>query len=133
MRIVAGLMTMAIAAMLSVIPHAQDVQTAGNDGEWGKFDVGSQIIHIELKGVDGERRPMDVILLYPADKQAYRKSNARTVYNQRLNGVTLDPAKWDPLSWTVVSERAKDDVPIDRSGPGFPLILFSHAAQGQPM
>ena len=76
---------------------------------------------------------MDVLLLYPADKKAYRASNSRTVYSQRLNGVPLDPAKWDPLSWTVVSKRAKDGVRIDRGGSRFPLILFSHAAQSQPI
>jgi len=64
------------------------VNTAANAGDWGKFEVGSTVVHIELKGTVGERRPMDVLLWYPADKQAYR-SAPLTVYASRLNGVPI--------------------------------------------
>ena len=54
--------------------------TSANAGDWGKFDVGSGIIHLELKGDcnaspcapgAGVRRPVDVLLWYPADKKSY--------------------------------------------------------------
>src|SRR3990172_4617050 len=77
------------------------VNTAANAGDWGTFDVGSSVIHVELKGTVGERRPMDLLLFYPADKQAYRNATTLTVYSSRLKGVTLDPARWDPISWQV--------------------------------
>jgi len=106
------------------------VNTAANAGDWGKFEVGSTVVHIELKGTAGERRPMDVLLWYPADKQAYQ-SAPTTLYASRLNGVPLiEP--WDPMSFVVVAERARDSVPVDQGGPAFPFIIFSHPAASDP-
>jgi pimeloyl-ACP methyl ester carboxylesterase len=111
------------------------VNTAANAGDWGKFEVGSAVVHIELLGTVGERRPMDVLLWYPADKQAYRDA-APTMYASRLNGVPLidpnNPNRWVPMSFVVAAERARDSVPVDQGGPSFPLIVFSHPAASDP-
>ena len=114
--------------------------TSANAGDWGTFDVGSGIIHLELKGDcnaspcapgAGVRRPVDVLLWYPADKKSY-ETGSPTVYGLRLNGVTLDPTKWDPASWTVIAERARDGVAVDQDGPSFPFIIASHGGPGDP-
>lgn len=128
--------TLAACPLLPDLSTAQDttttVNTSANAGDWGNFEVGSTIVHIELSGTMGERRPMDLLLWYPADKEAYQTASP-TVYTSRLNGVTLDPARWDPLSWAVTAERARDVFfAIDAGGPSFPLIIMSHAAAGEP-
>jgi pimeloyl-ACP methyl ester carboxylesterase len=136
--------TLAACLLLPDLSAADDtaVNTAANAGDWGNFEVGSAIVHIDINlpgtvgdcDQPGECRPMDVLLWYPADKQAYQTASP-TVYTSRLNGLTLDPARWDPLSWTVTAERARDGVPIDMvdtGGPSFPLIIMSHAAAGEP-
>ena len=114
--------------------------TSANAGDWGTFDVGSGIIHLELKGDcnaspcapgAGVRRPVDVLLWYPADKKSYA-AGSPTIYGLRLNGVTLDPTKWDPASWTVIAERARDGVAVDQDGPSFPFIIASHGGPGDP-
>ena len=132
-------------------PSAADktaVNTAANAGEWGNFEVGSAIVHLDLQvcvqadggrrlcptGITGEGRPMDVLLWYPADKQAYRTASP-TVYSSRMNGMIIDrdhPDRWDPMSWTVTAERARDGVAVDHSGPSFPLIIHSHPGPGEP-
>jgi len=94
---------------------------------WGKFKVGSAVIRIEPTG----GRPMDVLLLYPADKTAYESAQP-TLYTSRLNGVPLDPSRWDPMSFTVAAEGARHDVPIDQGGPAFPLIIYSHPNSSDP-
>jgi hypothetical protein len=109
--------------------------TSANAGDWGKHEVGSTVAHIELKGTVGERRPMDVLLWYPADKQAY-KSAPTTLYGSRLNGVPVidpnNPDRWVPMSFVVAADRARDSVPVDQGGPSLPLIVFSHPAASDP-
>ena len=74
---------------------------------------------------------MDVLLFYPADKQAYREASP-AFYHSRLLGVELDPARWDPMVWTAQAERAREGVAIDKGGPSFPLIVMSHGNGGTP-
>jgi predicted dienelactone hydrolase len=123
-----------VAARLMPDLTAAD-NTSANAGDWGEFEVGSVVWHIELSGAEGERRPMDVLLLYPADKQA-NGSAPRTVYASRLNGVPIiDPNnadRWVPMSFVVAAERAREGVPVDQGGPSFPLIIFSHPAASDP-
>jgi predicted dienelactone hydrolase len=38
-----------------------------------------------------------------------------------------------PLTWSVQAELARDNVPIDRSGPAFPVIVFSHGSTNDPI
>jgi hypothetical protein len=128
-----ALIALALAASLAIPAkaRAQDQTTSANAGEWGTFPVGADFIHIELTGSAGERRPMDVILLFPADKESYDEG-IPMVFSSRLRGVQLDPTRWDPISWTVAADRARDGVEIDRGGRAFPLIVSSHAAQSAP-
>jgi len=132
MRFIIGI-TLAVYLLLPDLSAADNttVNTAANAGDWGNFEVGSTVVHIELKGSAGERRPMDVLLFYPADKQAYRKAPP-AYYSSRLFGVQLDPTQWDPMSWTVQAERAHEGVAIDNGGPSFPLIVVSHGNGGTP-
>jgi len=109
--------------------------TSANAGDWGNFDVGSAVVHVELKGTVGERRPMDVLLWYPADKKSYANGTP-TVYASRLNGIPIihptDPDRWVPMSFVVPAERARNRVSVDQGGPSFPLILYSHPAASDP-
>jgi predicted dienelactone hydrolase len=109
--------------------------TSANAGDWGNYEVGSAVVHIELTGTVGERRPMDLLLWYPADKQAYRRAPL-AVYASRLNRVLIidpkNPDRWVPMSFVVAAERAREGVPVDQGGPSFPLIIFSHPAASDP-
>src|SRR4030067_3267189 len=62
--------TLAACILLPALSAAGDiaVNTSANAGDWGKFDVGSEVIHVELRGAAGEPRPMDVLLFSHADK-----------------------------------------------------------------
>jgi len=129
--------TLASCLLLPNLSAAQSTtsNTPANAGDWGNFEVGSTVVHIELLGTVGERRPMDVLLWYPADKQAYQ-SAPTTLYASRLNGVPLidpsNPERWVLMSFVVVAERARNSVPVDQGRPSFPLIVFSHPAMSDP-
>ena len=119
------------AACLCWAIAASADETSANAGDWGKFEVGVAAAHLEITGTAGERRPLDLLFWYPADRQSYR-SGTPVVYTSRLNGIKLDPARWDPGSWSVAAERARQGVAVDQYGPAFPLIIVSHPAQSQP-
>jgi len=87
-RMFNSILSAALIACVALTDVASADDEVGSAGDWGKFEVGSTVVHIELKGTVGERRPMDVLLWYPADKQAYR-SAPLTVYASRLNGVPI--------------------------------------------
>ena len=40
---------------------------------------------------------------------------------------------WKPLSWSVEAEVAREDAPIDPHGPAFPVIVFSHGSNNDPI
>ena len=96
---------------------------AGLPDELGTFNVGHTTMSIVGKGTLNEPRPIDVDVWYPADKKAWDAASP-SQYTSRLNGVTLIPAKWDPLSWVVVSDVAREGAAVDELGP-FPVVLFS--------
>jgi predicted dienelactone hydrolase len=99
--------------------------------EWGEFEVGFATVQLHLVGSRGESRPLDLLVWYPADRLEYRGAPP-SFYRSRLHGVTLDPSRWDPLTWQVAADRARDNVRIDGQGPSFPLIIFSSPNQGDP-
>src|SRR5262245_1056555 len=72
------------------------------DGQLSKYRVGHTTLEIVLTGSLGERRPIDVDIWYPARKADFEQAPLAT-YTSRLHGVTLDPARWDPLTWQVTS------------------------------
>ena len=64
---------------------------------------------------------------YPTDGKSYRSSVSPAYYKRRLYGVTLDPSRWNPLSWLIHAERARSGLVIDATGSSFPLLIFSPA------
>ena len=81
---------------------------------------------------NGENRPVDVHLWYPADVSGFADAR-ETVYTSALYGKPLIPGRWDPLSWQVESEVARENVPIAPNGPAFPVIVFSHGSTNDPI
>jgi len=134
-RIFNSILSAALLACLGLPGVAPADDEVGSAGGWGKFKVGSALIHIELTGTAGERRPMDVLLFYPADKTAHQSASP-TVYVSRLNGKPIidpnNPNRWVPMSYAVAAEGARGSVPVDQHGPRFPLIVFSHPAMSDP-
>jgi hypothetical protein len=104
-------------------------------GDWGKHKVGSNVIRINLTGTAGEHRPMDVLLFYPADRSDYKRASPAS-YRSRLHGISLvdpnNPGRWVPMSFSFEAEGAREGVGIDRHGPRFPLIIYSHPATSDP-
>ena len=98
----------------------------------GKFDVGYTTFRMDLIGVAGEPRPVDVEVWYPAKKENFANA-PRAIYRSRLHGVTLDPVRWDPLSWELVSAIARKGAPIDDQSKAFPLVIFSHGNGSSPL
>src|SRR5262245_32097677 len=96
---------------------------AGLPDELGTFAVGHTTVRIVGKGTLGEDRPIDVDLWYPADKEEWDAASP-SQYTSRLNGVTLVPAKWDPLSWVVESAVAREGAAFDKHAP-YPVVLFA--------
>ena len=74
-----------------------------------------------------EERPVDVHLWYPADRKG-----PKTVYRSALYGRTLIPDRWDPLSWKIEAEKARE-APIDRHGKALPVVVFSHGSMNDPI
>jgi predicted dienelactone hydrolase len=88
----------------------------------------------------GENRQVDVHLWYPADVRSFADW-PKTAYTSALYGKPLIPERWDPLSWQVASEVAREDQgvkagmqpAIDRKGRAFPVIVFSHGSVNDPI
>jgi hypothetical protein len=62
-----------------------------------------------------EDRPVDVHLWYPADHRGLSEK-PKTVYKSALHGEERIPDGWDPLSWTVEAEIARENAAIDPQG-----------------
>ena len=70
---------------------------------------------------------MDVHLWYPADPTGFAEA-PKTFYTSALYGEPLIAALWDPLSWKIEAEIAREHPAIDPAGRAFPVIVFSHGA-----
>jgi predicted dienelactone hydrolase len=94
--------------------------------------VGHRVETLDVLGsAQGELRQLRVHLWYPADKRAYRRA-AGTVYRSRLHGQALLPdGRWDPLSWSVNAQIARDTDEVD--GKRLPAIVFSHGSTNDPI
>ena len=99
--------------------------------DWGQFEVGFKEIDLSLTGSLGEARPLHLMVWYPADVKDYRSGSA-AYYRPLLYGVPLVPGKWDAMTLQIQAERARDSVSVDRTGPTFPLLIFSPANAGDP-
>jgi predicted dienelactone hydrolase len=93
--------------------------------------VGYKVKTITVPGSQGESRKVDVHLWYPADPQNFADAPT-AVYTSALHGQPL-PKPWKPLSWTVQAEIAGKNAAIDPNGPAFPVIVFSHGNQNDPI
>jgi predicted dienelactone hydrolase len=102
--------------------------------------VGHTVKHVIVPGSalesalgpgQGESRQIDVHVWYPADAGA--SGWPKTVYKSALHGKQLYPDLWDPLSWTVEAEIAREGAPIAPDGGPFPVIVFSHGATNDPI
>jgi predicted dienelactone hydrolase len=135
-RMFNSILTAGLLACLGFAASASADEEGTSVGDWGKFKVGSTVIDIELTGTAGERRPMPVLLYYPADEVAY-ESASPVAYASRLHGKPIvdpnNPGRWVPMSYVVIAERARQSVAIDRGGPRFPLIIFSHPGMSDPL
>jgi predicted dienelactone hydrolase len=128
---------LAVAALLLVggSARADQDRERHDDGTL----VGHSIQTLFVTGTLGETRPVNVHLWYPArqlddcDHEDSRDgdhtcSMTPTVYTSRLNGISLLP-QWDPLSWTIGSHSAFENLPIARGHDSFPAIIFSPGHQ----
>src|SRR3954451_14254552 len=79
-----------------------------------------------------ENRPVEVHLWYPADASAFA-GTPKTFYRSALYGKPLMDGRWNPLSWQVEAEVARENAPIDLNGPAFPVIVFSHGSTNDPI
>jgi predicted dienelactone hydrolase len=103
----------------------------------GHRRVGHTIRRVTVPGsAQGELRVVEVHLWYPADNERFSRA-PKTRYSSALYGRPLEwdpliPAKWDPLSWSVEAEIAREDAPIDSNGQSFPVLVFSHGNTNDP-
>jgi predicted dienelactone hydrolase len=119
--------------------------TAAADGtapSVGAFTVGHMVKYIAVPsscyspsipnpGYQACTRQVQVHLWYPADAAG---KSPKAGYSSRLLGVTAGlPAGWAPLSWQVDSHIARDNAPIYPDGGAFPVIVFSHGNQNDPI
>lgn len=93
-------------------------------------------IHNVSNGGSPEPRPVNVHLWYPApNPQNCQSGNGNgqgcppSVYTSRLNGISLPP-QWDPLSWTIGSTQAFEELPVSSAQSSYPVIIFSHGNRG---
>jgi len=124
-----------VAAMLAAGlagPRPADAAAAATSAPATDLPVGHKVKSITVPGsAFGEPRQVDVHLWYPADPQDFPDA-PKAVYTSALHGRRLPPP-FDPLSWTVQAEIARKNVAIDPNGPAFPVIVFSHGNQNDPI
>jgi len=124
--------------------YAQDSVAKGQPPE-SFYTVSYKVFQLDVIGNHGEHRPIPVHVWYPS----HQRHGRTAVYTSALYGVPLIPGIYDPLSWTVTAESAKEDLriaPPKGEGPdaedgqrgdddkghdsdndhGFPVIVFSH-------
>src|SRR3954451_8242186 len=94
--------------------------------------VGHRIERIVVAGsAQGEPRAVDVHLWYPATA-ASAAAQPKAVYTSSLYGRALIPGK-APLSWTIEAEVAREGAAIEPAGAAFPVIVFSHGNNNDPI
>ena len=118
-----------LASCLS-LPNLSEANT-NSASDWGHYSVGFTEIDLTLSGAAAKIDRFISWFGTPRMSSAYR-SRSPAFYRPQLHGVTLDPTRWDPLSWQIPAERARRGVAIDSTGPNFPLLIFSPANQGDP-
>jgi predicted dienelactone hydrolase len=94
--------------------------------------VGHRVERLVVPGAaQGELRAVDVHLWYPAEA-ASALARPKAVYTSPLNGRAVIPGK-TPLSWTIEAEVAREGAAIEPAGAAFPVIVFSHGNNNDPI
>jgi predicted dienelactone hydrolase len=98
------------------------------------YTVGHKMFQLDVIGNHGEHRPIPVHVWYPS----HQHEGQTSVYTSALYGVPLIPGTYDPLSWIVTAESAKENLKIapPKAGGtdhGFPVIVFSHGSADVPI
>src|SRR3954454_19963685 len=95
--------------------------------------VGHRVENLVVPGsAQNEARKVKVHLWYPAEPAAYAAA-AKTVYTSGLYGRTLLPDRWDPLSWKVDAQIARETSAVDPQFGRLPVIVFSHGSVNDPI
>jgi len=133
------LFTSLAAASLALIAcgllsgQAAAASDATHGGLPADLRVGHTVKQITVPGsLPGEQRLVAVHLWYPADHRGLVVA-PKAVYTSGLRGRPLPLTPWTPLSWQVEAEIAREDAPIDPEGPAFPVIVFSHGSNNDPI
>jgi predicted dienelactone hydrolase len=94
--------------------------------------VGHRVERIVVPGsAQGESRAVDVHLWYPATA-ASAAAQPKAVYTSPLKGLDRIPGK-APLSWSIDAEVAREGAAIEPAGGPFPVIVFSHGNNNDPI
>jgi predicted dienelactone hydrolase len=122
-------LTALVAVVLAIGLIGGGAPAVASDGSLPELPVGHSVKHFVVPGgVQGELRQVDVHLWYPADPQGF-SARTKSIYASALFGKELVPnGPWDPLSWTVEAERAREGAAIDPAGGPFAVIVFSHGS-----
>jgi predicted dienelactone hydrolase len=106
---------------------------AAREGSAADLRVGHRVERVVVPGAAlGEPRQVDVHLWYPADARDF-SARSKAVYTSALHEKQLYPDLWDPLSWIVEAELAREGAAIDPDGGPFPVIVFSHGSTNDPI
>jgi predicted dienelactone hydrolase len=121
-----------VMLVLGLCGHLFGAATAAAaDGPQPSLRVGHAIQSIDVPGsAQGEPRAVDVDLWYPADPRAFERA-PKTIYRSALWDRPL-PAPWTPLQWEIEAEVAREAA-IDPHGRPFPVIVFSHGSENNPI
>ena len=131
-RVLAALTVATLALGLAGQLPGDATATAGVSSA-ADLRVGHTVKRIVVKGsAKEESRQVDVHLWYPADQQGL-SDRPKPVYTSALNGERLIPGLWDPLSWKIEAEIAREGAAIDPHGKPFPVIVFSHGSTNDPI
>jgi predicted dienelactone hydrolase len=125
-----------IAAMLALGLCGQlprDAAAAASAGSPAELPIGHTVKRVVVPAVTSpDARNVDVHVWYPADP-ADIAARPITVYRSALHGRELLPAQWDPLSWTVEAEIAREGAAVDPQGGALPVIVFTHGNINDPI
>jgi Platelet-activating factor acetylhydrolase, isoform II len=126
--VIGAWVALAAAAQMHTAAAAYDTARSAEE-----LDVGHTVKRIVVPGSTlGELRQVDVHLWYPADEEGLSELG-KTEYTSRLWGDIRLPLGWVPLSWKVQAEIAREGADIDPNGAAFPVIVFSHGNQNDPI
>jgi predicted dienelactone hydrolase len=127
-----GPFTALVAVVLIIGLIRGGAPAAASDAAVADLPVGHSVERVVVPGsAQGEERQVEVHLWYPADAGA--SAGPKAVYKSALHGKELYRDLWDPLSWTIEAEIAREGAAIDTDGGPYPVIVFSHGSTNDPI